>query len=116
VHRYVRDLEEVMIRMCQDFDVDAGRVTGLTGTWVGAEKIGAIGVRVSRWITSHGFAFNLATNLDHFRLIVPCGIGDRGVTSLDWLTKRTNPLAGDEAACVRHRGDGFAREPLPSSD
>ena len=116
VHRYVRDLEEVMIRLCQDFDVDAGRVTGLTGTWVGAEKIGAIGVRVSRWITSHGFAFNLATNLDHFRLIVPCGIGDRGVTSLDWLTKRTNPLAGVEAACVRHFGDVFAREPLSSSD
>src|SRR5687768_4711624 len=68
VHRYVRDLEEVMIRVCADYGVEAGRIPGLTGTWVGAEKIGAIGVRISRWITSHGFAFNVRTNLDHFRL------------------------------------------------
>ena len=59
VHRYVRDLEEVMIRVCADYGVRAGRITGLTGAWVGAEKIGAIGVRISRWITSHGFAFNV---------------------------------------------------------
>src|SRR5262245_56608868 len=70
VHKYVRDLEEVMIRVCADYEVAAGRAAGLTGTWVGAGKIGAIGIRISRWITSHGFAFNVATNLDHFRLIV----------------------------------------------
>ncbi len=67
VHRYVRDLEEVMIRVCADYGVTAGRIKGLTGTWVGAEKIGAIGVRMSRWITSHGFAFNVSTDLDHFQ-------------------------------------------------
>ena len=88
VHRYVRDLEEVMIRVCADYGVTAGRITGLSGTWVGAEKIGAIGVRISRWITSHGFAFNVSTNLDHFQLIVPCGISDRGVTSLEKVTGR----------------------------
>jgi lipoyl(octanoyl) transferase len=88
VHRYVRDLEEVMIRVCADHGVTAGRVAGLSGAWVGSEKIGAIGVRISRWITSHGFAFNVNTNLDDFQLIVPCGIADRGVTSLQRLLGR----------------------------
>src|ERR671922_404328 len=96
VHRYVRDLEEVMIRTCADFGVHAGRIAALTGAWVGADKIGAIGVRISRWITSHGFAFNVNTNLDDFALIVPCGIGDRGVTSLQELTGAAMPLAGVE--------------------
>ena len=95
VHRYVRDLEEVMIRVCADYGIDAGRMDGLTGTWVetprGPEKIGAIGVRISRWITSHGFAFNVTTDLDFFRLIVPCGIADRGVTSLAGLLGTAPP-------------------------
>jgi lipoyl(octanoyl) transferase len=85
VHRYVRDLEEVLIRTCRDHGVEAGRVPGLTGVWVGREKIGAIGVRIARWVTSHGFAFNAAPDLSPFGLIVPCGIGDRGVTSLERL-------------------------------
>jgi len=88
VHRYVRDLEDVMIRVCADYGVTACRVAGLSGAWVGSEKIGAIGVRISRWITSHGFAFNVNTNLDDFQLIVPCGIADRGVTSLQRLLGR----------------------------
>ena len=82
VHRYVRDLEEVMIRTAADFGVPANRVEGLTGVWVGDEKLAAIGVRIARWITSHGFALNVTTDLDYFGLIVPCGIADRGVTSL----------------------------------
>ena len=94
VHRYVRDVEEVMIRTCADYGLTAGRIKGLTGAWVGAEKIGAIGVRISRWITSHGFAFNVGTALDHFRLIVPCGISDRGVTSLERATGRADPDGG----------------------
>jgi lipoyl(octanoyl) transferase len=82
VHRYVRDLEEVMIRVCADYGLEAGRVKGFSGAWIADEKIGAIGVRISRWITSHGFAFNVATDIDFFNLIVPCGIADKGVTSL----------------------------------
>src|ERR671913_1997618 len=77
VHRYVRDLEEVMIRMAASFGVTAGRVPGLTGAWVGDEKLAAIGVRIARWVTSHGFAFNVSTTLRHFAFIVPCGITDK---------------------------------------
>ena len=93
VHRYVRDLEEVMIRVCADYGISAGRVSGMSGAWVGAEKIGAIGVRISRWITSHGFALNVNTNLQDFQLIVPCGIADRGVTSLQNLLGRELPIS-----------------------
>ena len=85
VHKYVRDLEEVMIRVCAGYGLTADRVKGFSGAWIGEEKIGAIGVRISRWITSHGFAFNVNTTLDHFNFIVPCGITDRGVTSLQKL-------------------------------
>jgi len=88
VHRYVRDLEDVLIRTAADYGLDAGRVEGLTGVWVGREKLAAIGVRISRWITSHGFALNVSTNLDYFDLIIPCGIPDRGVTSLERLLGR----------------------------
>jgi lipoyl(octanoyl) transferase len=81
VHRYVRDLEEVLIRVASDFGVCAVRVDGLTGVWLGSDKLAAIGVRISRWVTSHGFALNVTTNLSDFDLIVPCGLADRGVTS-----------------------------------
>jgi lipoyl(octanoyl) transferase len=116
VHRYVRDLEEVMIRACRDFGVDAGRIAGLTGAWVNGNKIGAIGVRISRWITSHGFAFNVNTDLEYFHLIVPCGIAHRGVTSLSALTMPSPPLPRVEAALVRHFLDVFARRPVALSD
>jgi len=113
VHRYVRDLEEVMIRTCTDYGLEAGRIAGLTGTWLrldGApEKIGAIGVRISRWITSHGFAFNVSTRLDHFQLIVPCGISDRGVTSLEKATGRSIGVEEVEDRITRHFGQVFER-------
>jgi lipoyl(octanoyl) transferase len=106
VHQYVRDVEEVMIRVCAEHGLDATRVPGLTGAWVrtprGPEKIGAIGVRISRWVTSHGFAFNVSTDLDYFALIVPCGIGDLGVTSLEALLGRPVPIPPVEDALVRH--------------
>jgi len=85
VHRYVRDLEEVMIRVCADYGFVGRRIEGKSGTFVGENKIGAIGVRISRWVTSHGFAFNVNTNLSGFDVIVPCGIRDQGVTSLSKL-------------------------------
>lgn len=81
VHRYVRELEEVMIRVCADYGSAARRIAGKSGTFVGDNKIGAIGVRIC-WVTSHGFAFNVNTNLSGFDLIVPCGLRDQGVTSL----------------------------------
>lgn len=97
VHRYVRDLEEVLIRAIARFGVQGLRVPGLSGVWVGQggreEKVAAIGVRISRWITSHGFALNVTTDLRHFEFIVPCGIADRGVTSLEHLTGGPVPMA-----------------------
>ncbi|MGE0704378.1 MAG: lipoyl(octanoyl) transferase LipB [Vicinamibacterales bacterium] len=85
VHRYMRDLEEVLIRAVGDFGIGASRLPGLTGIWVSGSKLAAIGVRISRWVTSHGFALNVTTDLEYFDLIVPCGIFDRGVTSLSRL-------------------------------
>lgn len=88
-HRYLRDLEEVMIRVARDFGVESGRIEGLTGTWAGSEKLGAIGVRLhSGWITSHGFAFNADNDLSLYDVIVPCGIREKGVTSLARLLGR----------------------------
>ena len=98
VHRYVRDLEEVLIRTAAHFGVTADREPGLTGVWVGRDKLAAIGVRFSRWVTSHGFALNVTTDLAHFDLIRPCGIAGRGVTSLAALTGRAPSL--DEVAEV----------------
>jgi lipoyl(octanoyl) transferase len=96
VHRYVRDLEDVLIRTASDYGITAGRIDGLTGVWVGDEKLAAIGVRIARWITSHGFALNVTTDLDYFKLIIPCGIAERGVTSLSRLLGR--PVAIDEVS------------------
>jgi lipoyl(octanoyl) transferase len=100
VHRYVRDLEDVLIRAIGAFGVTAVRMPGLTGAWVGQEKIAAIGVRISRWVTSHGFALNVGTNLSHFDLIVSCGIVGKGVTSLDRLLGRSVPLPDVEDALI----------------
>jgi lipoyl(octanoyl) transferase len=110
VHRYVRDLEEVMIRACADYGVQAGRVAGLTGTWVGDEKVGAIGVRIARWVTSHGFALNVSNDLTPFSLIVPCGIRDRGVTSLERLLGRPVALAEVMDRLARHFAAVFELE------
>jgi lipoyl(octanoyl) transferase len=85
VHRYVRDIEEVLIGAIAEFGVTGTRIAGLTGVWVGDDKIAAIGVRIARWITSHGFALNVNTDLSYFRMIVPCGITGKGVTSLSRL-------------------------------
>ena len=97
VRRYVSSLEETMIRLAAEYGLHAERSEGMNGTWIGRRKLGAVGVRISRWVTMHGFAFNISTDLSAFQLIVPCGIADRGVTSLkqelgttpDWITTET---------------------------
>jgi lipoyl(octanoyl) transferase len=112
VHRYVRDLEEVLIHVAARFGIAAKRVKGLTGVWVGPDgredKLAAIGVRISRWITMHGFALNVGTDLGHFNLIIPCGITDHGVTSLERLLGRAVPMADVEAATVEAFAEVFA--------
>jgi lipoyl(octanoyl) transferase len=115
VHRYVRDLEEVLIRTCADFGVAAQRLTGFTGVWVnhptrGLEKIAAIGVRIARWVTSHGFALNVNTDLEFFRLIVPCGISDRGVTSLQASTGAQVRRDAVEESVTTHFAEVFSRK------
>jgi lipoyl(octanoyl) transferase len=122
VHRYVRDLEEVMIRVCETYGVEAGRIAGKTGAWVrvpaadsgfgaspASEKIGALGVRISRWITSHGVALNVWTDLEYFRLIVPCGISEFGVTSLERETGERFPMEAVEACFVQSFAAVFNR-------
>jgi lipoyl(octanoyl) transferase len=109
VHRYVRDLEEVMIRVCAGYGLAADRVKGFSGAWIGDEKIGAIGVRISRWITSHGFAFNVATDIDFFNLIVPCGIADKGVTSLAAKLGKAPTMDEVEDRLIEHFAAVFDR-------
>ncbi len=81
-HKYLRTLEEVIIKVCNEYGLKAERVEGYTGVWIEDRKIAAIGIKISRWVTMHGFAFNINTNLDLFNGIIPCGISDKSVTSL----------------------------------
>ena len=85
LHRYLRDIEEVVIRTLAEYGVDGRRDPDYTGVWVGNDKICAIGVKTSRWVTMHGFAFNVNTDLSHFNRIIPCGIFEKGVTSLEQI-------------------------------
>ena len=85
VHRYLRDLEQVVMALLARYGIEGRRDPKYTGVWVGDEKVCAIGVAITRWVTYHGLALNVATDLSHFGLIVPCGITDRGVTSMEKL-------------------------------
>lgn len=107
VHKYLRYLEEVVIRTCADFAIEAGRIEGLTGVWVGDEKICAMGIRCSRWVTMHGFAFNVNTDLDYFNHIVPCGITDKKVTSLEKILGKEVPLTRVKEQVARHFAEVF---------
>jgi lipoyl(octanoyl) transferase len=130
---YVRMLEEVMIRASAEFGICAVREPGKTGIWVrgeekeftqsaqrtqssqseegsAAEKLGAIGVHISRWVTSHGFAYNVATDLRNFDLIVPCGIAGRKATSLEKLLGRAVKVSDVAPKMARHFGDVFGLE------
>src|SRR5690349_12031274 len=111
---YVRMLEEAMIRATAEFGITAKRVTGKTGIWVDAEsteeKLGAIGVHISRWITSHGFAYNVSTDLRFFDLIVPCGIVDRKATSLERVLGRTVKESEVAQRLAKHLGELLSLE------
>lgn len=119
---YVRSLEETVIRTLRVFRIEAGIDCGLTGVWVGTDKIAAIGVRVGRpagaaggWVTSHGLALNVTVDLDWFARIVPCGIADRGVTSIEVLTGEAPALEDVATTLVEAFGNVFGRKMLPAS-
>ena len=119
VRWYVHQLEETMIRATREFEIEAHRVEGLHGIWLGtpagAEKVAALGVHLSRWVTSHGFAYNVSTDLRYFDLIVPCGIADRRATSLERaLGHNVNQREAIERL-ARHFGEVLEREMIPLS-
>lgn len=113
LHRYLRDLEEVLIRALASLGIHGERTDGLTGVWVGGAKVAAIGVRVSSgWITSHGFALNLSTDLSLFRTIVPCGIEGREVTSMERILGPGAPLPDPVDLLVEPFAEVFGRTPV----
>lgn len=107
VRNYLRDLEAVMVRLLADYGVVGAGSPGYAGVWVGNEKVVAIGVAIKRHVSFHGFALNVATDLTHFSHIVPCGIQDRGVTSLSQLLGRTVTLAEVRPKLVQHFAEVF---------
>jgi len=115
---YMRRLEEVLIRAAAEFGIEAGREPGMPGVWVqtaqggmhGAEKLAALGVHLSRWVTSHGFACNVSTDLRYFDLIVPCGLRDKRATSLERLLGRAIRRAEVAPKIVKHFAELFDRE------
>ncbi len=117
---YVRQLEEAMIRTTAEFSVTARRVDGKTGIWAdvsgaGEEKLGAIGVHLSQWVTSHGFAYNVSTDLRFFDFIVPCGIAGKRATSLEKLLDRAVQSAEVSSRLARHFGSIFGFEMCAAS-
>lgn len=116
VRRYVRDIQEVLVRSARDFGVEAEPRGGeYVGVWVGDDKLAAIGIRISRWVTMHGFAFNVTTDLDYFNLIVPCGIADHGVTSLEKILGEKLALEAVAESVTKHFGDVFQRQMIVNS-
>ena len=114
IHKYLRHLEEVIILVCADYAFDAGRIDGLTGVWIGEEKICAMGIRCSRWVTMHGFALNVNTNLQYFNNIVPCGIEDKQVTSLQQLLGKEVDTEEVKKRIVKHFENVFEISIKPS--
>lgn len=112
MHKYLRALEEAVIRTCADFEIEAGRVEGLTGVWVGNEKICAMGIRCSRWVTMHGLALNVNTDLSYFNHIVPCGITDKKVTSMEKILGRPQDLTRVKKSLTQHFCDIFKVTPV----
>jgi lipoyl(octanoyl) transferase len=109
VHKYVRDLEEVLIRAMLDYDIESFRIKGLTGVHTARGKVAAIGVHIARWVTTHGFALNVNTDLSYFQLIVACE--GEPVTSMKELRGRELPLGGVEDRLVARFAEVFEMEP-----
>jgi lipoyl(octanoyl) transferase len=110
VRKYVASVEELMIRVARDYGIEARRIAGRIGTWTDGGKLGAIGVHISRWITSHGFAFNVRTDLRDFAAIVPCGIQDASVASLESLLGKVPDPKSVEERFVARAGDVWESE------
>ena len=113
IHWYLRSLEEVLILALEEFGIDGTREEGLTGVWVKGEKIAAIGVKVSRWITMHGFALNVNTDLSRFGRIIPCGIFHKGVTSMEAVLGHAVPAEKVQLVVGRAFGVVFGRQMVP---
>lgn len=111
---YMRSLEQIFIDAAADFGVQGGRLAGATGVWVGDNKLVAMGVHVSRWVTSHGFAFNVNTDLKYFDWIVPCGLRNKGVTSLARCLGRPVPMDFVMERVVEHFAKVFGLETEPT--
>ena len=108
VGRYLRNLEDCLIETLADFGIAAGRLSGYTGVWIGDRKIAAIGVKVSQGVTTHGFALNVSTDLSLFTHILPCGISDKGVTSMALEVGRSPAMTEVEDRVVAHFSNRFA--------
>jgi lipoyl(octanoyl) transferase len=115
IHKYLRYLEEVIIRTCAEYDIEAGRIEGLTGVWVDEAKICAMGIKCSRWVTMHGFALNVNTQLDYFGHIVPCGISDKQVTSLEKLLGRKVDMQEVRDHIIHHFSEVFDVSPTTAA-
>ena len=111
---YMRSLEEIFIRTARDWGIEAGRSPGAAGVWVGNDKLVAMGVHLSRWVTSHGFALNVNTDLRYFEWIVPCGLRDKGVTSLAKLVGRAVEMEEVTTRVVEHFGEVVGVEVVES--
>ena len=110
VHRLMRNLEESVIRVLSSYGVEAGREERLTGVWTPKGKVAALGIHISRWITRHGFALNVNTDLSYYALIVPCGIVGRTVTSMESLLKRSFDLGEVAGRFAGAFGEVFHRD------
>src|SRR5437588_540687 len=113
VRKYVTRLEEVLIRTVAEYGIAAERADGKRGIWAGNDKIAAIGVRIARWVTSHGFALNVSTNLGHFRFITPCGLQGTGVTSIANEVGHEVPLEDVREIVAAKFSEVFGRELVP---
>ena len=107
LHSYLRNLEEVLIRLLNEYKIQGRRIEGYTGVWVGDEKIGAIGVASRNWITFHGFSLNVNPNLENFSLIHPCGIREKGITSIKKLLKKNVNIKKVKQGLIKYFGDVF---------